>query len=214
MNEPPRRQISSWQDAELNARDWMIARGYTDAAVSGPGADGGIDVAARGALAQVKFEATQVGRPHLQRLVGARARDDVKLLFFTGAGYSQKAIEYAAHMDIALFHYSLDGRMTPVNQPAKEAARRPAVPGSAASGCGCLMFLVGALLLVGFINGIVNGIQVPPNQSLESVLGGSFILCASLLGVIGGILLMRRGAKQSKESAGEPYPADQAEQEE
>lgn len=211
MSEPQRRQISSWQDAELNARDWMIAWGYTDAEVSGPGADGGIDVAARGALAQVKFEATQVGRPHLQRLVGARARDEAQLFFFTGAGYSQQAIEYAAQMNIALFHYSLDGRMSPVNQPAKEVARRPVTPGSASSGCGCLLFLVGALFLVGFINGI----QKPANyQSLESFLGGGLILSVSLLGVIGGILLMRRGAKQLRESEGEPYPADQAEPEE
>jgi hypothetical protein len=73
----------------------------------------------------VKFEATQVGRPAVQRLVGARGRERSKqLLFFSGTGFSANAIDYANEMDVALFHYSLTGEMQPLNQTARLVARR------------------------------------------------------------------------------------------
>lgn len=106
--------------------------GFTDAVVTAAGPDGGVDVTAAGALAQVKFQAVTVGSPDLQRLFGARGHAVHRaLLFFTGTGYSTRAHEYAASVGIALFTYDLTGWVDPVNGPARqlladaEAARTP-----------------------------------------------------------------------------------------
>jgi hypothetical protein len=41
----------TWQEAEVLARDWMKVNGYRDATLTGPGADGGIDVSSRRGIA-------------------------------------------------------------------------------------------------------------------------------------------------------------------
>ncbi|WP_225636759.1 restriction endonuclease [Streptomyces solaniscabiei] len=120
---PARRQIQSWQEAEHNAAAWMRHWGYEDARAQPGGSDGGVDVRSRRALGQVKYQASAVGRPELQRLFGARGRAlDMDLLFFTGSSYAATAIEYAAENGVALFVYGLDGTMTAVNAPARRIA--------------------------------------------------------------------------------------------
>ncbi|TCB94466.1 hypothetical protein E0H26_21380 [Micromonospora zingiberis] len=120
MTEPLPQAIDSWQKAESNAADWMRYWGFADARVTEGGADSGVDVWSRAALAQVKCEAVQVGRPVLQRLVGARGRDVDKALFvFSGAGFSSPAVEYANEMDICLFKYTLAGAVTAENRAAR-----------------------------------------------------------------------------------------------
>ncbi|WP_269215551.1 hypothetical protein [Arthrobacter sp. AK01] len=37
MTGPTPRQVATWQDPELNARDWMRAWGFTDAQLTNPG---------------------------------------------------------------------------------------------------------------------------------------------------------------------------------
>ncbi len=124
LTEPPRQSIDSWGSAESNAAAWMRFWGFRDARVTQGGADAGVDVRSRGALAQVKFEAAQVGRPVLQRLVGARGRSvNQDLFFFSGVGFSAQAVEYANEMDIRLFKYSLTGAMTPENRSARAFLR-------------------------------------------------------------------------------------------
>lgn len=94
--------------------------GFTDAAVTASGPDGGIDVEASGAVAQVKFQAHVVGAPAVQQLYGARGlRTDRQLLFFTGTSYSTQAAAYAEHVGMALFTYDLTGKPTPVNGAAE-----------------------------------------------------------------------------------------------
>lgn len=134
IEKPAPRQIRSWTDAEQNAAAWMRYWGYTDARVTNGGPDAGVDVRSSDALAQVKFEARSVGRPQLQNLVGARGRAHAKaLLFFSGAGFSAHAVDYAADMDIALFEYSLDGSMKPQNGHARRLARRLELGGTSSS---------------------------------------------------------------------------------
>ncbi|MGW6687132.1 restriction endonuclease [Streptomyces sp. NPDC054961] len=117
---PQPTQISSWQQAELNAAQWMRRWGYTDATARPGGPDAGIDVRARRALGQVKYQAAQVGRPELQRFVGARPYGSTaQLIFFTGSDYTATAVAYAREWSIALFTYRLDGTMTPVNDTAR-----------------------------------------------------------------------------------------------
>lgn len=125
---PALRQIHTWQDAELNAAAWMRHWGYPDAVAVPGGADGGIDVRARRALGQVKFQGAPVGRPALQQLVGARMRTSQMLFFFTGSNYSKTACEYADQMGIALMRYDPWGRMTPVNAVAARVAPGTAAP--------------------------------------------------------------------------------------
>ncbi|QAY62793.1 hypothetical protein ET495_05440 [Xylanimonas allomyrinae] len=116
---PEPRRIDSWQTAEVNARDWMRWWGFADADVTGSGTDSGIDIRSAAAIAQVKREAIDVGRPVLQALVGARmAEDHLELLFFAASGYTAQAVEYADAMAIALFTYEPDGTMAPVNGAA------------------------------------------------------------------------------------------------
>lgn len=106
--------ITDWQTAELLAVSWLRHWGYVDARVTTGGADGGLDVVASGAVAQVKFEASHVGRPALQRLVGASAHAIGDRYFFSGAGFSKAAIEYADQMGIILCVYDLLGRVSVV----------------------------------------------------------------------------------------------------
>lgn len=119
--------IATPHDAEVNAAAQMRAMGFTDAAVTVAGADGGIDVRSHRAVAQVKLHSKPTGRPDLQRLFGARGADTSKgLLFFTLAGYSAAAIEYANQVDMALFTYSLDGGVRAINRPAVALLTREA----------------------------------------------------------------------------------------
>ncbi|WP_411082254.1 restriction endonuclease [Streptomyces sp. cmx-18-6] len=132
---PPRpTRISSWQQAEHNAARWMNHWGYAGATARPGGPDSGIDVHAAGALGQVKYQAAQVGRPDLQRFVGARPHGSTaQLIFFTGSGYTATAVVYAEERTIALFTYRLDGTMTPVNDTARRIHRSAAASASTAA---------------------------------------------------------------------------------
>ncbi|WP_205862439.1 restriction endonuclease [Planosporangium thailandense] len=133
---PEPRLIRSWQDAEHNAAAWMRYWGYRDAAAKPGGADGGVDIRAARALGQVKYQASHVGRPELQKLFGARGHASEKqLIFFTGSDYASTAVAYADEHGIALFRYELDGSMVAVNAPARLiSAETPGTHATAVSG--------------------------------------------------------------------------------
>ncbi|UNN05008.1 restriction endonuclease [Rhodococcus opacus] len=108
--------ITTPEAAEFNAAARMRELGYPDARVTGRGADGGVDVVSDRAVAQVKQESYQTGRPALQRLYGARGEDRSRdLLFFSAAGYSRQAVAYADTVGIALFTYDVLGRIAAAN---------------------------------------------------------------------------------------------------
>ncbi|MCZ2826086.1 MULTISPECIES: restriction endonuclease [unclassified Modestobacter] len=131
--QPPVHQISSWQDAEINAASWMRHWGHSDAAVTNGGADGGIDVRSERALAQVKYLAAAVGRPDLQRLGGVGLGEPGKqLFFFSGTDYTATALEYADATGMALFTYRLDGSMAPASSAARHVMRVSPHPQSVA----------------------------------------------------------------------------------
>ena len=124
MTEPRPLQIDTWQKAEQNAAAWMRYWGFKDAKVTQGGADGGVDVRSRRAIAQVKHEAALVGRPVVQRLAGARGSNyDLALFFFSGVGFTRGAIEFADEVDMALFKYSLSGARSPANRSARAFLR-------------------------------------------------------------------------------------------
>lgn len=123
---PPRALHTSrdWAQAEENAASWMRYWGFVDAQVTGGGSDRGIDVRARGGLAQVKFQGKPVGSPALQNLVGARGNDHSKaLLFFSNTRYSAPAVQYADAMNVALFTYDREGTPTAVNRCARHLVK-------------------------------------------------------------------------------------------
>lgn len=95
----------SWQGAELLARDWMRKHGYRDAELTPPGADGGIDIVARKAIAQVKHHARPVGLADIQRTWGIATSEHKKALFFSLTGYTPKAADWARRHDVALYTY-------------------------------------------------------------------------------------------------------------
>lgn len=69
--------VSSWQEAEALAGWHMKKLGFDDAKLTPPGVDGGIDVTAEAAVAQVKHYATApIGAPPVQQLRGAAISRD------------------------------------------------------------------------------------------------------------------------------------------
>lgn len=111
--------ISTWTDAEEFAAQHMRSLGFEDASTTSPGADGGIDVRASRAVAQVKhFSDAAVGSPAVQQLAGARNRHEVAL-FYALSGYSRSAVAVAEELDVALFVYSAVGEVSPVSARAR-----------------------------------------------------------------------------------------------
>ncbi|MET8412046.1 restriction endonuclease [Streptomyces sp. NPDC005195] len=137
----PERTIRTWQDAELAAVDHMISLGFTDARVTGAGADGGIDVIARDAIAQVKHYSQPIGVGFVRELRGV-ADSHQHLLFYASGGYTKSAQQFADERRVALFSILELGHITPLNTAAAHlssrwapaaASRRRQVPNSRAS---------------------------------------------------------------------------------
>lgn len=106
------RYVADWKAAEELARDAMKLLGF-DAYLTKSGSDNGIDVIAREAVAQVKDYGNPVGRPDVQRLIGAA--EGRRMLFFTRTGFSPKAVDCAERNKVALFQYDRSGNILPAN---------------------------------------------------------------------------------------------------
>lgn len=100
---------------------WLRYLGHQDARQTPGGADGGLDVVASKAAAQVKFEARQVGAPVVQRLYGAAANRYPSLHFFASTSYSVQAVTYADTTEICLWLYDMVGSIRPANRWARRA---------------------------------------------------------------------------------------------
>lgn len=161
----------------------MRGAGYGDAKATGAGPDGGIDVASRRAVAQVKFEAHQVGRPHLQRFVGAAVHMDRERLFFTGTGYTSGARQYADEVGVALFTYAVDGSVTPVNSRAEQlsqtGANSEADESAGRWGCAVLAVVPALFFTWGFVGGLFNPVNYPLTGG--ALAGGLVILALAVL---------------------------------
>ncbi|MEI4745879.1 restriction endonuclease [Rhodococcus erythropolis] len=112
--------IQTPHDAELNAAEAMKAWGFGDAVATTGGADGGIDVRSKRALAQVKWKGGVTGRPDIQNLYGARGMGDELLFFFSASGYSDQAVVYADQVGISLFTYDPIGAVEAANKVARD----------------------------------------------------------------------------------------------
>lgn len=109
--------------AEELAEGHMRHLGFTDARRTARGADGGVDVIAADAVAQVKNLNVPVGAPDVQRLRGA-AHGERFALFYSGSGYSRAAFEFATAAGVALFEYDATNQVHPVNAAAEQLATK------------------------------------------------------------------------------------------
>ncbi|WP_280183054.1 restriction endonuclease [Nocardia cyriacigeorgica] len=117
--------VSTPHDAERLAAQIMKDLGYKRVRLTNGGADGGIDVWSNTGIAQVKLHSKPTGRPDLQRLRGALGPNSAQeTLFFTFAGYSRFALEYADQVGMALFCYRLDGTYFAANNNAAKVIQR------------------------------------------------------------------------------------------
>lgn len=158
------RYITSAENAEHFAAAQMRDMGFDDAKVTGSGPDGGLDVVARRAVAQVKWMHAKVGRPDLQRLYGARGSDHSKdMLFFAEllaeSPYTPQAVAYANEHGIGLFAYTSDRNLFPQNRHAKNFAegidRVRAARVARAARMAVIRQVVWSILLLGSLCGLL-----------------------------------------------------------
>jgi hypothetical protein len=88
MNKPDPKLLRTPRDAEAAARDWMFYLGWDNAFLTSSGADGGVDVRASGAVAQVKAQLKPTGRPEVQQLHGVASHESAEALFFSLGGFT------------------------------------------------------------------------------------------------------------------------------
>ncbi|MGZ6744588.1 MAG: restriction endonuclease [Nocardioides sp.] len=109
--------VAEWQEAELLAERLLHQLGFEDATRTPAGADKGLDVSSDVLAAQVKYTSTPVGRPVLQQLQGAAGGRIA--VFFSRAGFTGAAREYADEVGMALFTLTLPVRVSAVNAAAE-----------------------------------------------------------------------------------------------
>jgi hypothetical protein len=98
--------VTTWQEAERSARDFMRANGHPDARLTPAGPDGGVDVVSAEAIAQVKFYASPIGEPAIVQLAGTtmrRQHQGRQAIFFASSGYTPKATQTARELGITLY---------------------------------------------------------------------------------------------------------------
>lgn len=115
---------TSWREAERAAVRHMKSLGFRDAALTPPGPDRGLDVISGDTAAQVKDYAVPVGRPDIQRFIGA-ARAFKVHVFYARSGFTATAIAEATSAGVALFRTD-DHGFVPVNAAARELDAAPA----------------------------------------------------------------------------------------
>ncbi|MFG1992581.1 restriction endonuclease [Actinoplanes sp. NPDC048988] len=109
---------TDWRVAEDIACAHMRTLGFLDAEKTGGGRDGGLDVVAENAIAQVKMLALPVGAPPVQQLRGTRPLLPHHL-FYSTSGYTGAALAAADEIGVALFQIERDGTVTGVNDAAE-----------------------------------------------------------------------------------------------
>lgn len=100
---PVFRPIYTPMEFEHYCSEWMAYLGFKEVRVSKASGDGGVDIFAKGAVAQVKFYNTPIGVSPVRELLGASLDFGAKPFFFSSMSYTQAAIEFADRNGIALF---------------------------------------------------------------------------------------------------------------
>lgn len=95
----------TWQQAEVYACAWMMQNGFPDAMTTASGPDGGVDITARQAVAQVKNRAKPVGIEQVQRLQGIAGSTHRRALLFAANGVTIPALRWADTHGVACYSY-------------------------------------------------------------------------------------------------------------
>jgi hypothetical protein len=99
-----------WRDYEIAAALYLKGLGFRNVEVGKGSSDGGVDVRVPGRLVgQVKAHQAKVGRPPLQQIAGVASAEGVNAVFFSRAGYTKSAVEWAVAGEVGLFTISFDG---------------------------------------------------------------------------------------------------------
>jgi hypothetical protein len=124
---PSPRLVKNFRAAEEYAAEVLRAVGFGDASVTVHGSDGGVDVRASAAVAQVKMEALPTGRPAVQSIFGIAAHERKLAVFFSLAGYTAQAVEWARVAGVACFEFEFDGSVQPITAAARDLLNGSAV---------------------------------------------------------------------------------------
>lgn len=112
-----------WEHAERAARDWMRMAGFRGAELTRAGPDGGVDVRADDAVAQVKDQSRPVPASVVQALAGIASVENCQGLLFSSDGYTPDAISFARRARIALLTIDFFGEVRPFNDLAQQLSR-------------------------------------------------------------------------------------------
>jgi hypothetical protein len=115
--------ITDDRKAEEVGAAWMRRFGYTDARVTPPGPDNGIDGNSQRAVGQVKYWTTKrVGIKDVQRLPGAAVLGQASF-FFAAHGYTRAVLQWAENPEhrVALFRMEPSGHLIACNYRARRA---------------------------------------------------------------------------------------------
>lgn len=111
-------RIVSWRDAEIAAAAWMRTQGVLDAKATAATRDFGVDVTSSRYVAQVKWQATNVGAPAVREIYGVTRSQGKRCMFFAKAGYTPDARAFANQTGMALFVLTDAGLAQATNEPA------------------------------------------------------------------------------------------------
>lgn len=114
-----------WRLAERIACEWLQSNGFTDAAVTASGADGGVDVVSSSLVAQVKAHSKPVGRPPIQNIHGIAVSSGRCSAVFSTSGYSPQALDWATGNGVALLTIRDDGTVVPANAAGHSLSGSP-----------------------------------------------------------------------------------------
>lgn len=124
---PTPRLVKGADAAEDYAAEVLRALGYADARRTPKGVDGGIDVVADGLVAQVKFEGLPTGRPAVQAIYGIAQLERAAAVFFSLAGYTPQALDWADRAQVACLEFEADGTIAGANSAGRRLLNGPRV---------------------------------------------------------------------------------------
>lgn len=116
--------IRDFSDANTAAAEWLRHWGWIDAAPENGATANDVSISSRDVVAQVKAHASPIGRPALQQLFGIASAEEKIGMFFSLAGYTKQAREWADEVDLPLFRFDLQGQPTPENRAAVYAVNQ------------------------------------------------------------------------------------------
>lgn len=110
----------------------MRTLGFADAELTRHGSDGGVDIRANSAIAQVKARLVRTSRPEVQQLAGIAQHEGKLAIFFAVAGFTTEAMQWANDAGVAMFSLDSTGTARPIGHRAALLIDEPARPSAPA----------------------------------------------------------------------------------